>query len=1831
MKRAIAIGAALLLLPLLVLVLVAQSPPPSQAPPPPPTYTLTDLGRMDLSAAPSGPTAISSNGQVAGLYFNYTTQVNRAFVWRNGTLAELGTLGGSLSFGYGVNSAGQVVGSSSLPTPTQRAFIWQNSMMTNLGDPTGDSNLYSAAFAINTAGDVGGYENRTVVTPIIWKGGTHAGATVLSSLPCQFNFCAAQVLALNDAGQAAGFGTGPYVTGPAGSYNATQAVMWDANGQATGLGSLGNYVNDHANAINSQGAVVGYSQIDASTVHAVLWQNGTMTDLGAIPGIDPLFGANANITDNNSSAWGINSKGDVVGISAYGTQAVTQGNGGRAFLYTNGTMYDLLSLVPGTNWKLLHAAWAINDAGQIVGVGIDPTTNTDHGFLLTPIITPTTTALSSSVNPSAFGQQVSFSVTVTPTQSSALTPTGIVTFNDGSTVLGTVALSSGTAIFNASGLGVGSHSITASYGGDNQCGSSTSVAVTQVVNRAGTTTALTASPNPANIGQSVTLTATVTVVAPGAGTPTGTVNFRDGTTSTSLGTVVLNSAGSATISTSSLATGSHSLTATYGGDTNFSGSASAATNLSVVLPAPAITSPASGFSTTNSSVTVTGTGAFGALVAILDGTATVANIPVDPTGNFSLTITPGVGVHSLTATQTLGAATSAASAAVTVTVAPNAPAITSPASGFSTTSPSVTVTGTGVSGASVTVLDGPTTVGTGTVSSAGSFGVTVTLAVGPNSLTATQTLNGVTSAASAAVTGTVLPPPVVVTDNETITVNDTMSFPDVSIAEAVHVNDAVFVTPLINVAAPVAEFSAGTLGFSGQSGSQTITVSDIGTASLTVASATISGSSQFTVTQIVCSNVAVSFSTTLPLGGTCVLTIGYSASATPTNDNGTLVFTDNAALSNVASVPAGSNYTQSIPLKGAGTTTPPPPPPPAVIPILDNETITVNDTMSFPDVSIAEAVHVNDAVFVTPLINVSAPVADYSAGSVGFGNVAAGQIGTQSLTLSDIGQASLTVSSATLPPGSAFAIPQIACSNGAVSLPTTLPVGGVCIFLISYSAQPSGAGVNDVLTFTDNAALSNVASAQAGSSYTQSIALNGSGTSTPPPPPPPAVIPILDNEMVHVMDVASFPDVLDSEKITVTDQVSIQLSTTTSISVTGGTVYGTPASVVVSVGPSTTVAGNVTLSVDGGTPSTLSLTNGSATFNNLGVLKAGNHSLVANFAAQGSFMGSSAQGTLAVIPAMPTITWATPTAITYGTQLSSTQLNATASVAGTFTYKPAAGAVLTGGSQTLTVAFTPTDIADYTTATATVTLLVNPATPTITWATPAAITYGTQLSSTQLNATSPVAGTFTYKPAAGAVLTVGSQTLTVAFIPADMTDYMTATATVTLQVNQATPTITWATPAAITYGTQLSSTQLNATSPVAGTLVYNPPAGTVLGAGNQTISVVFAPNDKVDYTKANGSITLVVNQATPTINWANPPAITYGTALSAKQLNATSPVAGTLVYNPPAGTVLGAGNQTLSVVLAPNDKVDYTKANASVTLVVNQATPVITWANPASITQGTPLSGRQLNATASVRGVLLAGKFIYNPPLNTVLGAGTQSLSVTFTPADATDYQIVTASVSITVNVTGNLTVQSGQTVTFTNGSISGNVTLSGGTLTLNNSTVGGNLTMSSGNLTLRGNSTVGGNLTMSSGNLTLGGNSTVGNGVLIQGGSFSVGPATIKGNLVITNVPAGSVPGVVCGASVNGNLQFSGNGIPGQIGPASCSGGNTISGNLLITNNTVTAPLQIYKNSVGSNLQITGNTSSAQVFLNTVQGSLQCSSNSSPFTGGRNTAASKQGQCASF
>jgi len=186
------------------------------------------------------------------------------------------------------------------------------------------------------------------------------------------------------------------------------------------------------------------------------------------------------------------------------------------------------------------------------------------------VLAVTTISLTSSPNPSAYGQSVTFKAAVT--SSVGAPPNGeTITFKQGAVaVLGTGTLSGGTATFFTSTLTVGTKGVTAVYSGDSNFASSTSKAVSQVIRKATSATTLTSSQNPSTHGQPVTFTATV---APQfSGTPTGTVVFKDGTKA--LKTVTL-SGGVANFTTSTLTSGTHTITATYNDSTSFDGSNSA--------------------------------------------------------------------------------------------------------------------------------------------------------------------------------------------------------------------------------------------------------------------------------------------------------------------------------------------------------------------------------------------------------------------------------------------------------------------------------------------------------------------------------------------------------------------------------------------------------------------------------------------------------------------------------------------------------------------------------------------------------------------------------------------------------------------------------------------------------------------------------------------------------------------------------------------------------------------------------------------------------------------------------------------------------------------------------------------------------------------------------------------------------------------------------------------------------------------------------------------------------------------------------------------------------
>ena len=340
-----------------------------------------------------------------------------------------------------------------------------------------------------------------------------------------------------------------------------------------------------------------------------------------------------------------------------------------------------------------------------------------------------------------------------------------------------------------------------------------------------------------------------------------------------------------------------------------------------------------------------------------------------------------------------------------------------------------------------------------------------------------------------------------------------------------------------------------------------------------------------------------------------------------------------------------------------------------------------------------------------------------------------------------------------------------------------------------------------------------------------------------------------------------------------------------------------------------------------------------------------------------SIYGTSTNSNIITVKRCPIITWANPTDIVYGTPLSSTQLNAIANVVGTFVYSPINGTILNSEvNQDLTVTFSPTDTANYNIVSLSVPINVIKATPVITWANPADIVYGTALGTTQLNATTTIPGTWVYSPSSGIILSPGvNQNLTVTFMPTDYENYNIISKMVQINVVKADPFIIWANPADIVYGTPLSITQLNATADIVGTWVYNPANSTILNAGlNQNLSVTFTPIDITNYNVVTKIVQINVTKANPIITWTNPVDIIYGTPISATQLNATTPIPGTWVYDPTMGTVLNVGsNQDLSVTFTPTDAINYNAVSKTVQINVLKSSPAI----QAEITEFVNISG----------------------------------------------------------------------------------------------------------------------------------------------------------------------------------------------------------------------------------------------------------------------------------
>ena len=548
----------------------------------------------------------------------------------------------------------------------------------------------------------------------------------------------------------------------------------------------------------------------------------------------------------------------------------------------------------------------------------------------------TTTGVTSSQNPSVFGQSVTFIATVSAVAPGAGTQTGTVTFLDGGSSIGTGTLSGGVATFTTSALTVGSHTITTSYGGDASFnGSTASLAGNpQVVSKANSATAVTSSQNPAGFGQSVTFTATVSPVAPATGTPTGTVTFLDGGSLIGTGTL---SGGVASFTTSALAAGNHTITTSYAGDASFNSSTGSLTGNPQVVnksssttavtssPNPSIFGQSVTFSATVSAV-APGTGTPTGTVTFLDGgspigtgtlTAGIATFTTSAltAGNHTITTTySGDGNFSASTGSLAGnpQVVKKANSTTAVTSSQNPSGLGQSVIFSATVLP--VAPGAGTPTGTVTFLDGGSPIGTGTLSGGTATFTTSALALGSHTITASYGGDGSFNGSTGPLTGN---PQVVNKDNSTTTLTSSQN------PSALH--QSVTFTAVIAAAPPATGTPTGTVTFlDGNSpigtgtlsgGQATFTTSALAAGPHTITSTyggdgtfggstgSLSGNPQFVVAPPA---AAKAFSpSVIPPNGVSVMTVTITNPATNTSPLAGVAFADNFPANLTVANPVG--------------------------------------------------------------------------------------------------------------------------------------------------------------------------------------------------------------------------------------------------------------------------------------------------------------------------------------------------------------------------------------------------------------------------------------------------------------------------------------------------------------------------------------------------------------------------------------------------------------------------------------------------------------------------------------------------------------------------------------------------------------------------------------------------------------------------------------------------------------------------------------------------------------------------------------------------------------
>ena len=427
-----------------------------------------------------------------------------------------------------------------------------------------DGNLYVASFNTNEIlrynGTTGAFMNsfafgNTLGGPTYFAfGQTHTSTMVSSSVdPSVFGQSVALTATVKGLGTTVGSPTGTVTFTIDGVAQAPVALsLVNGNEQAT-FSTAALSVGSHVVTATYSSNDVGFAGSSSTALNEVVNPDGTATALSA--SADPtVFGQPVTFTASIAAAApGAGTPTGTVTFFIDGTAQTPVALSNDQATFTTSTL--------GVGSHVVTAAYSGDgDFNGSTSAGLSQVVNTAD----------TTTTVSSSVDPSVFGQAVTFTASVGAAAPGAGTPTGTVTFTIDGVAQAAVNLNNGQAAFATSTLTVGSHTVAVAYNGDGNFNPSTS-SLSQVVDDADTATTLSSSPASSVFGESVTFTATVNPVAPGAGSPTGTVTFTvDGTAQTP----VALSNGQATFATSALSVGSHVITASYDGDGNFNPSTS---------------------------------------------------------------------------------------------------------------------------------------------------------------------------------------------------------------------------------------------------------------------------------------------------------------------------------------------------------------------------------------------------------------------------------------------------------------------------------------------------------------------------------------------------------------------------------------------------------------------------------------------------------------------------------------------------------------------------------------------------------------------------------------------------------------------------------------------------------------------------------------------------------------------------------------------------------------------------------------------------------------------------------------------------------------------------------------------------------------------------------------------------------------------------------------------------------------------------------------------------------------------------------------------------------